>query len=35
MKLSNVFKRYSRDEITIGLIAMSVVLIHIVLFIVT
>jgi hypothetical protein len=33
--MSEVFKHYSRDEITIGLIAMSVVLIHILLFVIT
>jgi hypothetical protein len=32
--MSEVFKHYSRDEVTLGGIAMSVVVIHILLFVI-
>jgi len=34
-KLSEVFKHYSKDEVTLGVIAMSIVLIHLLLFVIT
>ena len=33
--MSEVFKSYSKDEITIGLLAMSIVIVHILLFLLT
>ena len=35
LTMSKGFKNYSRDEITIGLLAMSIVIVHILLFVLT